>query len=85
MSGYNIHRIFAGGNQMTKLKQSVEFGARLITWLGVWVIEIVYVWELMKNNICSLFGISCLFIFIIATFITGYLDMNRYIERAKKN
>lgn len=65
---------------MTKL-QSAEFSARIIAWLGAWLLETVTVYERISNSSFPLYTIIILWIIVAATYITGFLDMRRFTRR----
>ena len=67
---------------MTKLK-SAEFSARIIAWLGAWLLGTVTVYERISNSSFPLHTIIILWIIVAAIYITGLLDMRQFIKRNK--
>ena len=63
--------------------QRLEFWARLIVWLGAVILLTSTIWEIIKSS-NSLISISY-WIFPIATYITGFLDMRRFGKKIKSN
>ena len=65
---------------MTKLKWWTEFYARLIVWVGAFCFEMSTGWEMIKNSTSLGFTVS-LGIVVVATVITGWVDLCRFRGR----
>lgn len=64
---------------MAKLKWA-EFYARAFAWVGAVCFVIATALQLMKNPTSLFFNVS-LGIVVVATLITGYLDLMRFVKK----
>ena len=58
----------------------IEFSARCIAWAGALIFVSTNVLEIIKTT-NSLLSVVCLWIFLAAFYITGFLDLIHFLKR----